>query len=103
LPPRGWFSFERACLDSYRRCPDNLFEAPAFVLAKRTGLDNTNHVAFMGFAVLVVRHELRALCDDSLVNRMGNTTSHLHHDGLLHLGARHDADFFLVMPDLLFS
>src|SRR5438552_6918918 len=101
-PPRGWFSFERALLNSCGRGPEDLFKTPAFVSAEGAALDNSNHVALMRFPVLVVRHELRALRHDSLVNRMRHTPAHFDHDGLLHLRARHDANFFLAMPDFFF-
>src|SRR5262245_49660629 len=97
-PPRGWFSFERAFLNSCSRGPDDLFKAPAFVPAKRPALDDANHVPFMRFSVLVVRHELRAFRHDSLVNRVGHTPAHLDHDGFLHLGACYNSDFFLALP-----
>src|SRR5438552_16000946 len=100
-PPRGWFSFERAWrLNSYRGSPEDLFEAPAFVFTRRTALDDSDHIALMRLAVLIVRHEIRALGDNPFVDRMRYPPAHFDHDGLLHLRAGHDADFFRPVPGL---
>src|SRR5439155_8769805 len=92
------FSFEQAwLLNSSSRSADDVFKAPAFVLAERTALYNSNHISLVGLAVLIVRHELRALRDDSFVNGVLNATMHDNDNSLLHLRTGHDADLFLVM------
>src|SRR5437764_6645172 len=90
-------------LYSCRRNAKDFFQSPTLVLAKRAALDDSNHIPFVGFSVFIVRHEFGALGNDPLVHRMLHAPTDFHHNRLLHFGAFHNADFFLMMPGFFYS
>src|SRR5262249_21364272 len=73
---------------------------PALQPAHRAALHNGHHIAHVRRALLVVRVELLALGDDSLVNRMRHPARHFDNDGLRHLVRHYVAD--LVIFNVLF-
>src|ERR1039457_6810282 len=80
-----------------RRAADYFTESPVFQLAQRAALDDAHYIAQLGRSLFIVRIELLALTDDPLVLEMWYPAADFHHDGFIHLGRIHLADFLVLL------
>src|SRR5262245_39018986 len=78
-------------LRSSARALDDLQELPRLAPRERTARADLHRVAFLRFAVLVVRQQLRRAADELAVRVVPDQALDLDRDGLLHLRADHAA------------
>src|SRR5271155_3046840 len=92
----------RKSLDHARRACHHFEQPPAFQLRKRPRRHDPHCVALPRFAVFVMRVIFLRRANHAHIQRMLRGAHHLHHDGLVHLGAGHHADQFLPAHALFF-
>jgi hypothetical protein len=71
---------------------DYFDEAPAFVLAERTGLHNSDGVSDIAIVFLIVSHELGGFLNEFTILGVFHLTFHHDDDGFFHLVAHHNTD-----------
>src|SRR5258708_7448687 len=86
--PLAWLSHGRASRDHFH-------QTPALQFRHGTRLDDSYGIARTGLALLVMSVKFLRDPHHAVVKAMLHQANNLDHDGLLHLGARDAADFFL--------